>query len=634
MDKLEIHQIRAMPPYEREARFHSARLTRRLVGNDEINALSLLGLQPNQRRRVYELSSYSKEVKLREGDFDFALAPESDSNFLNLPLRTVTRNTPLEQTNNSGWNIFMDSVTSVSVKAINRDLGLIVLDPNDRYSAFIDELELYDRVDFSMDVILDRVWIDTFTRKLQTTLHAIGNPSISQRENSLVRRAVGLGGSRGGNRTRNSPIADTLWLGGELAEAKISRELRSTREYLENNKVDLNDSQWQAWELALTHRIQLIWGPPGTGKSLTLRVIILGVVVEACMQNKSVRILICAPTYNAIDNVLLDFREQLLNIAPNFPVQIYRIRSKYRVSSNHIPTQIDLELDRRNPSKQIRELKARLEHENGITVIGATPEQIHNLLTINDNPAQQELFDFIVIDEASQIDVAHAILAMASIAKNGSLIIAGDPKQLPPIHKAKPPVGLEAMVGSIYEFYTKIHKIQPSILEENYRSNSTIVDFSLEAGYPRTLRSYSPNICLNFIKELPKFDELPLNWPNKQLYWTPEWSSLADPKHPLTCFVYPEGKSGQWNSFEANAVASLVFLMYERLGNKLQNELYKGKIKPCGSTPYNAQDFWKYGIRIVTPHRAQQVLIISRLQKIFSSKDIPPSFIMDAVDTV
>src|SRR5262249_3516886 len=42
LDELEAEQIRAMPPHEREARFHSARLPRRLTGADERAALGWL----------------------------------------------------------------------------------------------------------------------------------------------------------------------------------------------------------------------------------------------------------------------------------------------------------------------------------------------------------------------------------------------------------------------------------------------------------------------------------------------------------------------------------------------------------------------------------------------------------------
>src|SRR5262249_9739330 len=67
--QLEIQQIRAMPPHEREARFRSARLVRRLSGRQERETLTQLGLSGGAGRRVYELRADSREVRFREGDF-------------------------------------------------------------------------------------------------------------------------------------------------------------------------------------------------------------------------------------------------------------------------------------------------------------------------------------------------------------------------------------------------------------------------------------------------------------------------------------------------------------------------------------------------------------------------------------
>jgi superfamily I DNA and/or RNA helicase len=45
-------------------------------------------------------------------------------------------------------------------------------------------------------------------------------------------------------------------------------------------------------------------------------------------------------------------------------------------------------------------------------------------------------------------------------------------------------------------------------------------------------------------------------------------------------------------------------------------------------------EFWRSGIGIVTPHRAQQALIIARLQQVFGPLGAPNQLIRDAVDTV
>lgn len=190
------------------------------------------------------------------------------------------------------------------------------------------------------------------------------------------------------------------------------------------------------------------------------------------------------------------------------------------------------------------------------------------------------------------------------------------------------------MFGSVYAFCEDFHGVEPVELDQNYRSNSTLVEFSFEAGYEPTLSSYSPDLKLNLLEPLP--DARPENWP-ASLYWTPEWSALLDPDHPAACFVYPEGRSSQWNQFEADAVASLVALLYGRAADQLLGERAPATgdlITPTGSAAYSPEEFWKRAVGIVTPHRAQQGLIVSRLQQVFSDTDVEPNLIRSAVDTV
>jgi hypothetical protein len=97
--------------------------------------------------------------------------------------------------------------------------------------------------------------------------------------------------------------------------------------------------------------------------------------------------------------------------------------------------------------------------------------------------------------------------------------------------------------------------------------------------------------------------------------------------------VYREGRSSQWNQFEADAIASLVWLLHGRLGDQLQNEnAANGVAFPTSGQAYTVQDFWAKGVGIVTPHRAQQALIVSRLQSIFQAQGTLG--IREAVDTV
>uniref|UniRef100_UPI00235DC89D C-terminal helicase domain-containing protein n=1 Tax=Rubrobacter calidifluminis TaxID=1392640 RepID=UPI00235DC89D len=186
------------------------------------------------------------------------------------------------------------------------------------------------------------------------------------------------------------------------------------------------------------------------------------------------------------------------------------------------------------------------------------------------------------------------------------------------------------MVGSVFAFCEDVHGVEPIMLDTNYRSSSMLVSFSLEAGYRRTLKSFSPELRLNLLDPLPQ--ERPDGWP-EELYWTPEWASLVDPNLPVLCFVYPEGRSSQWNRFEADAVVAIIALLRGRAaGLSGERDPATGDMLPRQDKPYSPPEFWKKAIGVVTPHRAQQGLIAGRLQRTFPDED--PNLIRDAVDTV
>jgi hypothetical protein len=171
------------------------------------------------------------------------------------------------------------------------------------------------------------------------------------------------------------------------------------------------------------------------------------------------------------------------------------------------------------------------------------------------------------------------------------------------------------------------------MLDQNYRSNATLVGFSHCAEYLPTLSAYSPNLQLDLLAQLPT--TRPTNWPST-LYWTAEWSALLDPDRPGTCFVYPEGRSSQWNQFEADAVAALIAALHGRLSNQLgfERDPATGQVRARSQIAYSDVEFWEQAIGVVTPHRAQQGLVIARLQQIFGSTGVSPELIRGAVDTV
>lgn len=632
LEELDVHQIRAMPPHERAARFRSARLPLRLTGAAELAALAQLGLSPRAGRRVYQLAADSREVKAKVGDFAFAISPENASGFLDRRVAAIVQNTPLQGQYGGGsfWQTWVEQAAGVTVVGLDRNLDLIALDPNQRYPSFLDDLQNAGIANFNQSVILDPVYNDFFTRKLLASLRAVGNPQVAG-TNPLVRRATGQAGP-GSRRTGHTPTADFLWNVTAMANTAVARTLPPVRAQLAAHGLDLNPTQWQAWEDALTHRARLIWGPPGTGKSRTVRAIVVGAVLEAHRAKRPLRVLVSAFTYNAIDNVLIDIANDLTALLPG-ACNTYRVRSRYQLPPGNIGAAIDTELNRGNPSAQLRAMRTFFQNQAGPVVVGAPPEQVHNLLACDNGSAQDEWFDLIVIDEASQIDLAHAILPLCGVADGGSVVLAGDPLQLPPIHQAEAPTGLENLVGSFYAFFRQMHQIPESPLGINYRSNETIVAFARQSGYLGTLTSHSPNLRVDLLSPLPTTQ--PANWP-AALHWTPDWCRLLDPNQPSTCYVYDDRRSSQRNFFEAEAITALLTLLNGRMANQLQNELDPSTSAPISptTTPYTPTEFWERAVGVVTPHRAQQGLIVSRLQQAFNATGALADAIRGAVDTV
>lgn len=641
LDELDVHQTWEMPPHEREAKFRSIRLSHRLTPQEEAVEFRRLGLSSTPELRAYKMRPESREAKIHEGDLFCALAPEGWPNFLEVQYGNITQQTPLEPPggrNNRGWYRPMSKATSVDVVNIDRESLVLVVKSNswidlsnlsDPSMSILDWLEDQTVLDLSSDVILDRYYYDTFTEKLKNTLHAIGNPQRAH-DNSQVRMALGLSSRARFNQTDDSPAAEAIWSANQLERQTIDRDLELIKSKLEHMGVTLNESQWEAWCTSLSRRLSLIWGPPGTGKSRTVGSIILGALVDAIDQKRPIRILLTAPTYSAIDTVLLGhvYHSENRSFFDSNGIVVSRLRSSYR-TNNGVPQEIDCA----NSTENLAKINTALANREKCVVVAATAQQVYKILNHVPNRYKGELFDLILIDEASQMDVCNAILPIASLAKNGGLVIAGDPKQLPPIHNAKPPLGLESMVESIFDYYAQRFNIAPKVLETNYRSNKEIVDLAYEAGYPRSLVSYSPLMKLNFSNPSDR-ENRPSGWPDF-LFWTPKWYDLIDPEKAIVCFVYSEGYSGQWNQFEADVVSSLVFLLRGMIGDPLnENDPTTGQPFSRSMRNYEENEFWNKGLGIVTPHRAQQAKIIHNLQRLFSGPGVDPGLIRDAVDTV
>jgi hypothetical protein len=636
-EELDVAAVRAMPPHERESRFRSARLSTLLTGPARAQALAASGITRAQAGDlVYEMRPESSEVRIREGDFDVAVVPEAHPALLDQRLSRAAAGTPLTANLDYGNDPYMANVLGVKVVAIDRTNHLIVLRPDDYWPNRIGvtdplaELQRHGVVDLTRDCILDPVHKEFFVDRLRDTLRAIRNPPLAAAASTAaLRAALGDTRPRGPRRSPHVPAAELLWDPASMHATAVARDALGARQRIEAAGVTLNDSQWTAFHAALTLRLQPIWGPPGTGKSRTLRTIALGAAVEAHDHGRPLRLLIGASNYNALDNVLTGVAAELPGLlGPGADHEIARLRSTTR-EPNPRSTAGDVPVER-NLGQAASLVLARLQRPTGITVVGATPMQLYKLLQYGTGSPMMEAFDLLLLDEASQTDVASTVLFAAAMATGAAVVPAGDTRQLPPITKAQAPLHLEALVGSFLGLLEDHYEIAPAPLEINYRSNAEIVALAHVAGYHPTLRPASPNLRLDLD---PPGGGAPPAWPGSLVY-NAEWESLLDPDQPVTAFVYDDQEwSSQWNGFEAQAVAALICALRPRMQADLLNEIdHTGAIMQRSRVPIGADRFWADGVGVVTPHRAQQALVISELVQAFPG--VREDLIRDAVDTV
>lgn len=647
LDELEEHTIRAMPAHEREARMKSAHLRRRLEGHEREQALLLLQANAEDPFKnpddliVYEMHPESKEFNVRPPALGFALTPRLKPEFLNMPSYPLIKDLDTKPGAALSKSVAEAGLTQVSVIALDRPRLLMAMRPWRNY--WVPELEKAGHIDLSHDVMLDPVGQDFLSSKVRLTLEGIGWPQSAQ-DNEVALRSLGMAETSTPTKIDvECPASEFLWQAPKLATSAVIRDIQAAREALEHAGVRLNASQWDAWTAALSRHLALIWGPPGTGKSQTLRYVVAGAVYAAHLKAMPLRLLISSGTNTAVDNVLLEAAKFLPSLLPEKPYEIIRLQSDYSSLPKElvkIPDIVPLAVKTVQAPENVLQLQSDLNNPCGIVIVGALPQQLHNLAiaTKNKNPkktalqTQRRWFDVILIDEASQVGVAESTLIVSKASEGAAIILAGDDLQLPPIHPAQPPENLNHVVGSVYGYIRHYHQVKPEPLQVNYRSCQEIVDFTLRAGYDPGLHAYHRTLRLALLNGEALPHERPSNWP-ETLYWSPDWARMLNPDNPAVCFVYIDEMSSQANDFEADTVAALLYLLYGRIDRQLAGELNdEGVVQPLTGGSHDKQDFWKRAVGVVTPHRAQMAKVVTRLQNVFEDHDA--SLIWQAVDTV
>ncbi|KFO09003.1 Putative helicase MOV-10, partial [Balearica regulorum gibbericeps] len=263
-----------------------------------------------------------------------------------------------------------------------------------------------------------------------------------------------------------------------------------------DRKLQANEEQCRAVTHIVTGMSRpapyLIFGPPGTGKTVT--------VVEAIKQVwtcfKDARILACAPSNSAAD---LLCQRLIKDIAPRY---IYRLMASSR-SYQDVPADIrpccnwdDEQSCYVYPSK---------EHLGRYRILITTLVTAGRLVSANFRPG---FFSHVFIDECGQAVEPESVVAIAGLLtamdqetnpNGGQLVLAGDPQQLGPVLRS--PLAIEHGLGtSLLErlmLHNPLYKkssggYNPQFVTKllwNYRSHEAILKIPNELFYDSELKA-------------------------------------------------------------------------------------------------------------------------------------------------
>ncbi|XP_065888943.1 uncharacterized protein [Dysidea avara] len=227
-----------------------------------------------------------------------------------------------------------------------------------------------------------------------------------------------------------------------------------------------NASQQRAIDAALTQRVTLIHGPPGTGKTVLACEIVRLICDRLCSKEC---ILVTAETNMAVDNLTRKLLE--LNI------KVVRIGRLDAISPDI--QQVVLELMSSDGEKTRSVL--------------STAKVIATTCTGADDPALKGMsFPYVLIDEATQVTEPNSLIPLINGCKQ--LILIGDPEQLSPTLLVATPGNDHPNSPQVHQLSeTLFHRLQKSLpsffLNEQYRMHPRIAAFPSEVFYNNKLKS-------------------------------------------------------------------------------------------------------------------------------------------------
>jgi hypothetical protein len=347
--------------------------------------------------------------------------------------------------------------------------------------------------------------------------------------------------------------------------------------------------------------VLVVQGPPGTGKSHTLGLAILARAWALTNAARPFRVAVAAKTHAAVsivlDSVARRLREILAMAGQDAQLDLFqhvRIAKVCNDPDEPVPAGVEVLLADGNDEQSAGEQWQELLTES-VLIVGGTPGGLYRLLKQGAARGRQlnwseAYFDLVVVDEASQMNLAEAVTAAAFLRDDGQFIAVGDHRQMPPI---------------LQHAWDQASRRDLA----RTRPHLSLFAYLLELGFTRTALDESfrlPAEVAAFLhRHVYAHDGIAFHSKHRQRLPAVE---LADgwlrhtltPEYPMILIEHNDDSSQQANACEAVVIDALVHAA-------------------CAHLRLDATT----GLGIVVPHRAQKALLQAQLP-----------FLAGAVDTV
>lgn len=264
-------------------------------------------------------------------------------------------------------------------------------------------------------------------------------------------------------------------LAGLVRETSVFAN-RDTLDLVSVPRADLNASQNRAIEAAMRSLVCLLWGPPGTGKTRT----IVAMIQEMLLAEPEKRILVAAPTHNAVDNVLRKYLDEV-GFDDKAPVPLRVTTDVRKVSEDLKSYTCDgmLGKDINEHPEARRKAQKRVKESQLIfsTCIGAGVGLLRS-----------ELFDTVVIDEASQQTEPASLVPLVKGATRAVLV--GDHVQLrATVQQNALAQGFDVSLFERLYGMAERSGVRKVMLDTQYRMHRDICSFSSTEFYDSKLQT-------------------------------------------------------------------------------------------------------------------------------------------------